>query len=55
MNYYCTAPYLYIPLGALVFVEIGIQVHITHNKKTYCTNEFILSMHFKKLGGGTNE
>ena len=56
MYYFCTDPYKEIPLGAIVFVEFGIQVYIraTHIKKMYCTNEFILAMHFKKLGGNKN-
>ena len=54
MYYFCTDPYKEIPLGAIVFVEFGIQVHIKHVKKMYCTNEFILAMHFKKLGGNKN-
>lgn len=54
MYYFCTDPYKEIPLGAIVFVEFGIQVYIKHIKKMYCTNEFILAMHFKKSGGNKN-
>ena len=51
MTYFCIDPYSTIPMGAIVLVEIGIQVRIKYNKKMYFTNEFILEIHFKKLGG----
>ena len=57
MEYICIASFLAIPHGAIVHVEFGAQVYITHNKAIHCTNEFTLNEHFEKLeqnskGGG---
>jgi len=47
-KYICIQDWNEIKQGDIVSVEIGIQVHITFNKHTTCTDEFILEMHFEK-------
>lgn len=47
-KYRCIKDWNDVKTGDIVSVEIGIQVHITHNKATHCTDEFILTMHFEK-------
>jgi len=50
-KYICTQDYKDIKQGDMVAVEVGeYQVYITSGKSVYCTNEFVLSMHFEKIG-----
>ena len=49
MKYKCIEPFHTIKQGDIVNVKIGLQVYITFNKATHCTNEFVLAINFEKV------
>ena len=57
-DYFCIEDFRTVKKGDIV--KVGIYtvtdhliplVHIKKKRVIHCTNEFILAMHFKKLGG----
>ena len=61
ITYFCIEDFRTIKKGDIVKVHIYTAtdqliplVHIKNKLVVHCTNEFILAMHFKKLGGKKN-